>query len=284
MSAQDNQYVMGSESAAEMARLINQDLLVTRSMGGSFPEWTEAELANISNVLDIACGPGGWAFEVAQTYPHMNVIGVDISATMIQYADAFAEARDYGNVHFGIMDVTKPLDLPDDSFDFVNARLLAGFMGKHDWPQLLQECMRVVRHGGIICLTEWENTITNSSAQEKLNGMIAKAGFTLQRTFSPDGRNICITPMLTRFLKNVGCVDVHSRAFAIDFSIGAEVYADFSENVMIGFQVLRPFITRLEQISDDDYAMLCQQMVGEMLADDFCGLSYYLTAWGQKPE
>ena len=284
MSTRDNEYVMGSENAAEMARLINQDLLVTKSMGGPFPEWTEAELANISNVLDIACGPGGWVLEVAREYPQMHLIGVDISSTMIRYADALADSRGYGNVHFETMDVTKALDFPEGSFDFVNTRLLAGFMGKNDWPQLVRECMRVVRPGGIICLTEWETTITNSPAQEKLNGMIAKAGFVTKRTFSPDGRNICITPMLARFLKNAGCINIHSRAFAVDFSTGTEPHADFAENVMAGFEILRPFLTRLEQMSDDDYSMLNQQMVGEMFSDDFCGISYYLTVWGQKPQ
>ncbi len=284
MSTQDNNYVMGSENAAEMARLINQDLLITRCMGGPFPEWPEAELANISNVLDIACGPGGWVLEVAREYPQMHLIGVDISSTIIRYADALADSRGYNNVHFEVMDVTRALDFPDNSFDFVNARLLAGFMGKNDWPQLIRECMRIVRPGGIIRLTEWEGTITNSPAQERLNGMIAKAGFVTKRTFSPDGRNIGITPMLARFLKNVGCVDIHSRAFMVDFSTGMEAHADYAENVMSGFEILRPFLTKLEQMSDDDYSMLHQQMVGEMLSDDFCGVSYHLTVWGQKPE
>src|SRR5581483_5842934 len=186
MSTQDNNYIMGSENAAEMARLINQDLLITRSMGGPFPYWTEAELATISNLLDIACGPGGWALEVARAYPKMHIIGVDISQTMIRYADALADSRGYGNIQFGIMDVTKTLDFPDNSFDFVNSRMLAGFMPKNGWPQLLQECMRVLRPGGIVCLTEWEFTVTNSLAQEKLNAMLTRAGTIMNRSFSLD--------------------------------------------------------------------------------------------------
>lgn len=284
MSAQDNNYVMGSENATEMARLINQDLLITRSMGGPFPHWTEAELATISNVLDIACGPGGWALEVARAYPQMHITGVDISQTMIRYADALADSRGFGNLQFGIMDATKALDFPDNSFDFVNARLLAGFMAKQDWPQLVQECMRVVRPGGFICLTEWETTITSSFAQEKLNGAIAKAGLAMKRTFSPDGRHIGITPVLGRFLRNAGCTHIHSRAFIVDFSSGTEAHEGYAENVRVGFDILRPLITRVEQMSDDEYTLLHQQTVAEMLADDFCGLAYHLTVWGQKPQ
>ncbi|MEO8973101.1 MAG: class I SAM-dependent methyltransferase [Ktedonobacteraceae bacterium] len=284
MSTENNNYIMGSENAAEMARLINQDLLITHSMGGPFPYWTEAELVTISNLLDIACGPGGWALEVARAFPQMHITGVDISQTMIRYADALADSRGYGNLHFGIMDVTRALDFPDNSFDFANARLLAGFMPKNDWPQFLQECMRVLRPGGIICLTEWEVTITNSPAQEKLNGMLTRAGTTLKRAFSLDGRSVGITPMLGRFLKNAGCTNIHQRAFAIDFSSGTQAHEAYAENVMVGFDILRPLIMRTEQMSDEEYSILHQQMVAEMLADDFCGLAYYLTVWGQKPQ
>lgn len=284
MSTQDNNYVMGSENAAEMARLINQDLLVTRSMGGPFPQWTEAELATISNLLDIACGPGGWALEAARAYPQMHITGVDISQTMIRYADALADSRGYGNIQFGIMDVTKTLDFPDNSFDFVNSRMLAGFMGKTDWHPLLQECMRVLRPGGIICLTEWEATITNSLAGEKLYGMLTNAGLVLQRTFSPNGRHIGITPMLGRFLKDADYTNINQRAFVVDFSSGTEAHEGYAENWMVGFDILRPFITRVERISDDEYSLLHQQMVAEMLADNFCGLAYHLTVWGQKPQ
>lgn len=284
MSTQDNNYVMGSENAAEMARLINQDLLITHSMGGPFPYWTEAELANTVNLLDIACGPGGWGLEVARAFPHMHITGVDISQTMIRYADALADSRGYGNLQFEVMDVTKPLDFPDNSFDFVNARLLAGFMPKNDWPQLINECMRVLRPGGIICLTEWENTITSSPAQEKLNGILMKVGMITKRSFSPDGRSVGITPMLGRFLKNAGCTNIQQRAFAIDFSSGTQAHEAYAENVMVGFDILRPFITRFEQMSDEDYTMLHQQIVAEMLADDFNGLAYHLTVWGYKPQ
>lgn len=284
MSTQDNNYIMGSENAAEMARLINQDLLITRSMGGPFPYWTEAELATISNLLDIACGPGGWALEVARAYPQMHVIGVDISQTMIRYADALADSRGYGNIQFGIMDVTKTLDFPNNSFDFVNARLLAGFMPKNGWPQLLQECMRVLRPGGIVCLTEWEFTVTNSLAQEKLNAMLTRAGTIMKRSFSLDGRSVGITPLLDRFLKNVGFTNINQQAFVVNFSSGTSAHEGHAENVMVGFDILRPFINQVEKMSDEEYTLLHQQMVAEMFADDFCGLSYNLSAWGQKPQ
>ena len=49
-------------------------------------------------MLDLACGPGGWACEVARLYPQIDVIGVDISEKMMRYARAHAQAQRLDNV------------------------------------------------------------------------------------------------------------------------------------------------------------------------------------------
>lgn len=61
-SQNENTYLFDSESAAEMARLVSQDLLVTKYMGGLLPE--NPDFSGIRRVLDVACGPGGWADDV----------------------------------------------------------------------------------------------------------------------------------------------------------------------------------------------------------------------------
>ena len=49
-------YFIDAENAAEMARLANQDHIVTQSTGGLFPE--QSDLSTMNDILDIACGPG----------------------------------------------------------------------------------------------------------------------------------------------------------------------------------------------------------------------------------
>lgn len=283
MSTSENNYVMGSENAAEMARLINQDLVVTENMGGLLAELDDEEISAITDVLDIACGPGGWTLETARAYPHMRLTGIDISRTMIDYANALAEMRGLSNIQFDVLDATQPLAFPSNTFDFVNIRMISGFMGKDDWPKLMRECLRVLRPGGLLRLTEWEGSITNSPAMEKLNGMINRAGFVTQRTFSPDGRHIGITPMLRRFLTNAGFVGIRHHAFAIDFSADSDTHEGYAQNTISGYEILRPFLTRLTPISDEEYKLLYQQMLAELSSDDFCGLAYHLTVLGHKP-
>ena len=136
-----NTYLNDAESASEMVRLIEQDRAVTEAMGGLLPE--NPDFAGITQVLDIACGPGGWVQEVAFAHPDIEVIGCDISKTMIEYARQMAQVQGLSNAQFEVMDATKPLAFPDNSFDLVNARTIAGFMPQASWLSLIKECLRV---------------------------------------------------------------------------------------------------------------------------------------------
>src|SRR6266700_7815889 len=73
----ESSYIIDAESAAEMARLVSQDRLTTKSMGGLLPEQTD--LSSIHRVLDVACGPGGWVLDMAFEHPEVQVVGIDIS-------------------------------------------------------------------------------------------------------------------------------------------------------------------------------------------------------------
>src|SRR5438270_1875197 len=74
-----NTYIIDAESAAEQARLIDQEMLLTAATGGPLAEQSEERLDDIHDVLDVGCGPGGWVRAVAQTYPQMQITGIDIS-------------------------------------------------------------------------------------------------------------------------------------------------------------------------------------------------------------
>src|SRR5579885_299033 len=100
-------YVIDAENAAEMARLMVQDRLVTTAMGGPFAE--QHDLSSVHQVLDIGCGPGGWLLDVASHYPHIQGVGIDISQLMIAYATSLVHARSLPNVTFRVMDATGPL-------------------------------------------------------------------------------------------------------------------------------------------------------------------------------
>src|SRR5262249_38106407 len=84
-----NYYPLG-DSHAEMVQLIDSDRYFTKSMGGLLPEQPDSVLSGIHDVLDIACGPGGWVLGLAEAFPDMQVTGLDISQGMIDYARVLA--------------------------------------------------------------------------------------------------------------------------------------------------------------------------------------------------
>lgn len=278
-----NTYVIDAESGAEMARLIDQDKFITKCMGGLFPEIPE--LAKVRSTLDAACGPGGWAQEMAYTYPDMRVVGIDISQRMIEYAKALSQVQGLDNVEFRVMDLLKPLDFPDASFDLINARFLMSFLHADTWVPVMKELMRVLRPGGTIRFTESDALlITSSAAYEKLLNLAMRA-------FAVDGRNlngnlhhIAITPMLGRFLQEVGCQNIQERPHLLNFSVGTEVYTSFYEDIKVSFKLLEPFVLKTKVAEREELEELYKRTLADWLSEDFRGLSYFLSVWGQKPE
>jgi SAM-dependent methyltransferase len=275
-----NAYFNDPESGAEMVRLIDQDRLITKGMGGLFAE--QSDLGEVHRVLDVGCGPGGWALEVAFAYPQIEVVGFDVSEAMINYARTRSQVQHLDNVHFYVMDARQPLDFPNNSFDLVNARFVA-FLGPAVWPKLIQEYQRITRPGGIIRLTESEWAITNSPAHEKLYGMFYQAMKIAGQSYSPDGRIYDITPMLGGFLRGIGCVDIRHVAHVIDFSAGTEDYEGFFRDWMTFAHLIKPFLVKSKMITQEEVDQLVDQIEVEMRQDNYRGIMFILTAWGKKP-
>ena len=279
-SSDKNTYIIDSENVAEMARLLHQDRILTKSMGGLWFE--QPELSNSHDILDLACGPGGWALEVADTQRNMHVVGVDISEKMIEYARALARGQKLMNIEFRVMNILKSLDFPNDSFDLVNARLIYSFMPPNAWPTLIQECLRVCRPEGTIRLTESETAVTNSAGSEKILGMLNLALKRAGQSFSPEGQHAGIVAMLERFLHDAGCVNVQSKAYVLNFSAGMEAHSGWYENAMVGAHLLKPFLLTTGVTTTEEFDQVYGQMLRELQDEKFCGVQFFLTAWGKK--
>src|SRR5690348_6736732 len=102
---QSEGYFMDSENAAEMARLMLQDRLLTTSLG-LLPE--TLNISAVYRVLDLGCGPGGWLLELVKQFPHLQAVGIDISQLLIDYASHLALSQDLSTVRFRVMDAREP--------------------------------------------------------------------------------------------------------------------------------------------------------------------------------
>ena len=274
-------YVIDAESAEEMARLIRQDHLLNQHMGGLFPELSD--LSHVQRVLDIACGPGGWALEAAFHYTDMKVTGIDISERMIAYANAQTHIRKCDNATFRVMDALKPLDFADASFDLINARLIAGFMHATMWPALLAECRRLLRPGGIVRITEFEWGMTNKPHFERIlavfNQTVQRAG----HNFSPNGLHYGILPVLPRLLQNAGFATIEKVPYIIDLSTDPAARDGYYHDLAGIFQGFEAFIAKIPILPLAEWRELAQKALAEMHEEDFCCLFLLLTVWGYEP-
>lgn len=110
-----------------------------------------AELAPGQRVLDIGCGAGTTAIEIAKRFG-LNVTAADISADMRDRAIANVEAagvRDRVSVEAA--DICA-LPYPDGRFDRVVAEAVTMFV---DRDQAIRELVRVCRPGGLVLATEF---------------------------------------------------------------------------------------------------------------------------------
>jgi len=281
----DNKYFI-TDSHAELARLVEQERVIARASGGLLPEHTDAAafLAPFQRVLDVGCGPGGWALEIAHAYPHLQVMGFDLDANMIEYANTQAQVGKLENVSFSVMDATKSLDYPDHFFDLVNSRYIAAFLSPTQWPIFVQELVRITRPGGFMRMTEVEDdSVTTSPAFERMMVIFLQACRLGHLTFSPTGRSSGLSPKLGYFLRKAGCQSVRTHASIIDWSVGTDAYAPVAQDFKMFFRLLQPFMVGVGATTNEELEQLYRDIEIELRAEDFCALWTFYTAWGQKP-
>ncbi|HZO70852.1 MAG TPA: methyltransferase domain-containing protein [Ktedonobacteraceae bacterium] len=280
-SQQGNLYIIDAGSGPEWVRQMDMNQLITRQMGGPFPQ--HHDVSHISRVLDLACGPGGWVLDVAFAYPSIEVVGIDISEAVIRYGQSRAKVQRLDNAYFHIMDLLQPFDIPDDSFDVINARFLSSLLPASCWLALLQECHRITRPGGSIYITEMELNLTNGSASGQLFEVYTQAIKLAGYGFSPNRVHLGLTPMLAHFLHEACYQDITPQAHLIDFSTGTKVHEAFSENLRLLYQLIQPFIIKMGVATAEELNLLHEQATLEMFADDFCAWNLLISVFGTKP-
>jgi ubiquinone/menaquinone biosynthesis C-methylase UbiE len=282
-SANNNLYFVNPEDSAELARLSALDRFTTKAMGGTLMGIDHPHL--LKQVVDIACGPGGWVLDVAHAYPKIEVAGIDISQTMIAYANARARSQGLNNASFEVIDATQPLDFSANSFDMVNGRFWIGFMTKTAWPQVVKECHRILRPGGVLRLTETDGFgPTTSVAFERVIALSAElyAHLPGDRSFAPEAKTYGITPMLPWLLQEAGFRNIKYIPHVVDFSAGTDAWSDIYQNTEVALRLIRDSIIRMDIMTAEMFDALFQQMQVEARTDRFRGLWYFLTVQGEK--
>lgn len=145
------------KDAPEAHRLDFQHFYLRAALQGLYR--VPLETHRLEFVLDVGCGTGRWAHEMALAYPQAQVFGLDIDTPPP------AALPVPPNFTFVQGNVLQPLPFPDGSFDFVHQRLLAAAIPTQNWPLVIAEFARVARPGGWIELVEASDAYLNAGPE-----------------------------------------------------------------------------------------------------------------------
>ncbi|KAL8811600.1 MAG: hypothetical protein Q9200_001659, partial [Gallowayella weberi] len=117
-----------------------------------------APLHNPRRILDIGTGTGIWAIEMAEQYPHSQVIGTDLSPVQPTWYEKTSSSYVRNsmvpnNVRFEIDDCeAKFWTWPENHFDYVHTRFLIASIG--NWASMIQKAYKHTKPGGYFELQE----------------------------------------------------------------------------------------------------------------------------------
>jgi ubiquinone/menaquinone biosynthesis C-methylase UbiE len=270
--------VQDRSNQEELLRLSLQDQIVTTGMGGVLPE--QPDPTRFESVLDVGCGTGGWLIETAKAFPSISqLVGVDVSTKMVEYARAQAEIEHVADrVQFRAMDALRMLEFRAQSFDLVNQRLGASWLRTWDWPKLLSEYQRVCRSEGIVRITESEIILhSNSPALTRLSEIALEAGHQAGLYFTPTADGV--TSQLAELLTRSGFQRVQTQLHQLEHRAGTTQGQRFAQDMEQAFRTMLPFLRKWTRLPDN-YEMIYQQMLSELHRPDFVAPWRLLTVWG----
>lgn len=133
----------------EVKRLDFQHFLLRNGLKGNYL----APITRPSSILDMGCGTGRWAMEMATLFPNANVIGVDLVAAN-DVTLGYGLDRRPDNYVFVQGNVLEGLPFAANNFDYVHQRLLIAALPVNNWQHEVNELARVTTPGGWVELAE----------------------------------------------------------------------------------------------------------------------------------
>lgn len=279
MDQNNSSYFLTTESLLEASRLINQEKMITETVGLLEPGMAGERL---HRVLDIGCGPGGWLLDLAAVYPHIQGEGVDVSEPMLDHARLLSRAEGR-NLAFTWMDVRNGLSFPDQTFDFIQMRLSNSFLNPQTWFPLLKECFRVLRAGGFLRVVELEMILSNKPETEEYFQLLPTTWEKAHLSFSPTGRSMGLLVHLKSLISQAGFGEQQIQVSPLDVSYGQKHYQVSLENLKVIFAGTKDLLIHVNGFSLEELVDRYHRALRVMQEHDYLCLVLLFSNCSQKP-
>jgi ubiquinone/menaquinone biosynthesis C-methylase UbiE len=244
------------KDVAEGGRLDLQHHLLKVAAGKNY----RAPIRQPRAILDVACGTGIWAREMAQQFKRAQVIGFDIDRTPLEAA---LERLGPGgmfpkNFEFLEADALQRFPFEDESFDFTHARLIGPFVPASRWPDVVAEMVRVTRRGGYVELVDAEPANSPSQSYTILWEAVT-------RLLSLRGLNAGSGPYLADYLRQAGLPRVQERRFILgDGPLGNRQQQLLISDFLAALTSMQPIIVKSGMLSEVEYNSLLDSVRDEL--------------------
>ncbi|EFH84692.1 class I SAM-dependent methyltransferase [Ktedonobacter racemifer] len=272
----------------EWRRRTQQARMLLQHCGTPLPERHEGR--PLARILELSIDPHGeWLRQVASLHPTTEVIGVTSQEMYARQAAFFAAVQGCRNVHVQVCPLSRPLPFPAESMDLINGRFLHASLPEHLWPLLLEECVRLLRPGGVLHLLECLRGESTSAAagtlyaayrhsleRRRVASRPSLPGARTIRAFQPEH--------LPLRLAKAGLVAVEQQKSLLDFSAGMPFHGTLREQADDFFQLVAPLCTHHHApLSLEAYQQAYHEMQLELLEPTFRGYWHLCALWGYKP-
>jgi ubiquinone/menaquinone biosynthesis C-methylase UbiE len=248
------------KDAAEGDRLEAQNHLFKLAAGGLY----RAPVRQPRAILDVACGTGIWAREMALAFPRAQVIGIDIDPSLPERASEILgpSGQFPHNFRFQVADALQPLPFEDEAFDFVHARLISPFVPIKVWPQVVQEMARVLRRGGMLEVVDGEHVPQSPSTSFRQIFQFPQA------LLEKRGLHVGMGDALRDYFQQAGIQRIQQRKFTL--GQGKSTSGTVRQQRLLAADLLaamanfKPLAVHQFGIAEGEFDRLCQQAKEEV--------------------
>ncbi|RUS17233.1 S-adenosyl-L-methionine-dependent methyltransferase [Endogone sp. FLAS-F59071] len=263
--------IINQDEFREIDRLQRQHYLLKSARKTNF--WAPIN-PNAELILDVGCGNGIWALEVAQQFPNAQVTGIDLSPPNEQQSNP-------KNLSYQRADMFEGLKFSDASVDYIFMRSMGLVIKDDKWASVLKEFLRVLKPGGMVELFEADLIHHNPGPV-----LHAFDGF-FSSQCDEMGLDFTFTERLHERIQNCGFVDVSRRTLDIplgewptDTELKQFGFINKETNKSL-FKTMKNFYVVQWGITTDDYDLAVQEALEEF--DEYHGFTRFNVFIAQKP-
>ncbi|KAL8955020.1 MAG: hypothetical protein Q9183_006828 [Haloplaca sp. 2 TL-2023] len=144
------------------------------------------------SILDLGCGTGTWAIEMAREYPLAQITGIDLNPPTTPAPP---------HVTFLKADIEQPWVV--GQFDFIHGRMLVSAVT--DWPSLLKRCSEHLNPGGLLELPALSYPFHSEDPEvDQASSPFLRYGEVSEKAWKATGHDMYSGPKLASQLQELG--------------------------------------------------------------------------------